>query len=101
MSNELLKAMIAELRKIKKFYIDPRNSHSFQATPDKNGEWADFSNVEAIINKYEDQMNNTIETLPNGDSQVKPETPNPYHFDNNQILQDSCTPEAAGYYEKQ
>jgi hypothetical protein len=69
MSNELLKAMIADLR--------------------------------FVINKCEAKMNNTIEKLPSGDFQVKPETPNPYHFDNNQILQDSCTPEAAGYYEKQ
>lgn len=34
-------------------------------------------------------MNNTITLLPNGDFKV-----NPYKFDNDQILQDSVTPEA-------
>jgi hypothetical protein len=89
MSNELLKTMIAELRSI-----------HYWAEEWAVGETCSYDDILDIIEKYEAKMNNTIEKLPNGDFQVKPETPNPYHFDNNQILQDSCTPESEGYYEK-
>jgi hypothetical protein len=90
MSNELLKAMIAELRDLPVYESQGRY----------NSLEIDYESVKSIIEKYEAKMNNTIEKLPNGDFQVKPETPNPYHFDNNQILQDSCTPESEGFYEK-